>query len=98
MLPGCERGRRDSPQISAKTPKARLVEVVYITQCCIDGNSRLLVYVHCTDNNRAETVLELFTQVTQEYGIPSRVRSEHGLENVGVVKFMLENRVTVVEA
>ena len=31
MLPGCERRRQDilSPQISAQTPKARLVEVVY---------------------------------------------------------------------
>ena len=34
MLPCCERGRRYilSPQISAQTPKARLVEVVYYYQ------------------------------------------------------------------
>lgn len=70
----------------------KLIRYRLVIHCCIDGYSRLLVYVHCANNNRAETVLELFTQGAQEYGIPSRVRSDHGLENVGVAKFMLENR------
>ena len=60
--------------------------------CCVDGYSRVIVYATLTDNNRADTVLELFIKGVQEFGLPSRVRSDHGLENVGVAKYMLENR------
>lgn len=50
------------------------------------------MYATLSDNNRAETVLELFIKGLQEFGLPSRVRSDHGLENVGVAQYMLENR------
>lgn len=59
---------------------------------CVDGYSRLIIYVHCANNNRAETVFNQFLQGISEYGVPSRVRSDHGLENVGVARYMLENR------
>ena len=51
-----------------------------------------LLYATMTDNNRADTVLQLFIKGVQELGLPSRVRSDHGLENIGVVQYMLENR------
>lgn len=59
---------------------------------CVDGFSRIIVYAHCASNNRAETVLEQFTLGVQNYGLPSRVRSDHGLENVKVAYFMIEQR------
>ena len=58
---------------------------------CIDGYSRRIIYLHCSDNNRAETVLTLFTEGVRRYGLPDRVRADRGGENVQVATFMLEH-------
>ena len=58
----------------------------------IDGYSRKIVYLHCSNNNRADTVVHLFQQAVAENGLPSRVRSDMGVENVDVARFMLHNR------
>ena len=57
----------------------------------VDGYTRIPVYLHAGTNNRAETVTDLFTRATEEYGLPSRVRSDKGGENVGVSMYMLEH-------
>ena len=58
----------------------------------IDGFSRLITYLKCSNNNKADTVLGYFVHATKEYGIPSRIRSDHGGENIGVWRFMQEVR------
>ena len=58
----------------------------------IDGFSRLITYLHCSTNNRADTVFTLFQEAIAKYGVPSRVRSDRGGENINVAKFMIENR------
>ena len=58
----------------------------------IDGFSRLITYLKCSNNNTADTVSTYFVQATREYGVPSRVRSDHGGENVGIWRFMEEVR------
>lgn len=55
------------------------------------GFSRLPVYLHCSANNRASAVLSLFVATTVEFGVPSRVRSDLGGENIEVARFMLEH-------
>ena len=55
----------------------------------IDGFSRLPVYLEATTNNRAETVLQSFSNVVGSYGLPSRVRCDKGGENVMVSEYML---------
>ena len=43
----------------------------------VDGFSRMIVFVKCSDNNRASTMLESFLEGASSYGLPSRVRTDH---------------------
>ena len=58
----------------------------------IDGFSRLIVYLKVSSNNRAETVFTYFQEAVARYNLPSRVRSDLGLENLEVGRFMLTMR------
>ena len=55
----------------------------------IDGYSRIPVFLRCSANNFASTVLSHFLEAVRQYGLPSRVRSDKGGENVDVSLFML---------
>ena len=58
---------------------------------CIDGFSRRIIYIHCADNDRSETVLEYFIDGVECLGLPVRVRADKGGENIGVATYMLEH-------
>ena len=57
----------------------------------IDGFSRMIVYLKASSNNRASTVLKSFLDAVEEFGLPSRVRSDKGGENVDIAKYMLDH-------
>lgn len=58
----------------------------------IDGYSRLITFMNVSTNNRAQTVFDTFMTATQRYGVPSRVRCDHGVENLDVAAFMITYR------
>ena len=61
----------------------------FVIHGAIDGYSRMIVYLRIATNNRADTVLQLFQEAVHKFNLPSRVRSDLGLENIEVARFML---------
>jgi len=70
----------------------KLIRYKLITHICIDGKTRLILYAACRDNNKAETVLSLFQNAVQRWELPSRVRSDYGMENYLVAAHMIQHR------
>ena len=57
----------------------------------IDGYSCLVTYLKASNNNRATTAFSAFEAGVSEYGIPSRVRTDRGGENVEIARYMLQH-------
>jgi hypothetical protein len=48
----------------------------------------VIAFLHTSTTNKAEVVLNLFVQACVKLGLPSRVRCDHGGENIDVALFM----------
>ena len=66
----------------------KLIRYRLVIHGAIDGFSRL----KCSDNNRAETVYNLFMPAIREYGCPLRLRTDKGGENVDMWRHMVAIR------
>ena len=58
----------------------KLIHWRFVLHGRIKGYSRAIVYIKCFTNNVAGTALQCFTDGIQEFGVPSRVRSDRGAE------------------
>lgn len=54
----------------------------------------MITGLRASDNNRGETVHDLFMHAAQVFGVPSRLRGDHGTENIIVATWMEEHRGT----
>lgn len=45
--------------------------------------------LNCTDNNNADTLLTCFLEGVAKYGLPYKVQTDKGLENVKIVDYMI---------
>ncbi|XP_052809238.1 uncharacterized protein LOC128237692 [Mya arenaria] len=72
----------------------KLIRWRFVIHGGIDGYSRLPVFLKVNTNNSAVSVLSAFTEATQLYGLPERVRSDKGGENVLVAEYMVQHNGT----
>ena len=70
----------------------KLIRWRFVVHVGIDGYSRLVTFCQCSADNKAQTVLNLFKKAEEEYGLPLRVRTDFGVENVRVWQYMYEKR------
>lgn len=70
----------------------KLVRWQFVIVRGIDGFSRLIMFLKCTDNNISETLLQCYLSGVDKFVILSRVWSDKWMENVSVVDFMLSKK------
>ena len=51
-----------------------------------------VLYLHCSTNNLAATVMSSFYQAVCDHGVPDQIRSDLGGENVEVWQYMIEQK------
>ena len=54
----------------------------FVIHVAIDGFSRLVSFAEASNNNLSTTVFARFQSAVARFGLPARVRSDHGGENV----------------
>ena len=67
----------------------KLIKWRFVIHGAIDGYSRVVTFMKCHANNRASTVLSSFQEGVDNYGLPKKIRSDHGGENVDVWRYMM---------
>ncbi|KAK7006659.1 hypothetical protein R3P38DRAFT_3601324 [Favolaschia claudopus] len=59
-----------------------LIRYKIVIHCIIDGYSRFVLGIRVHNNNRGASVLRLLLDVITLHGCPSRMRGDHGVENI----------------
>lgn len=71
----------------------KLIRWGFVIHAAIDGFTRCCIYLKCNDNNKSETVLQLFQNAINEANVfPNKIRTDYGTENVLVWETMANMR------
>ena len=63
----------------------------FVIHVAIDGFSWLVTFAEASNNNLSTTVFAHFQKAVEKFGLPARVRSDHGGENVLIWQHMAAN-------
>ncbi|MEQ2223622.1 hypothetical protein ILYODFUR_038469 [Ilyodon furcidens] len=72
----------------------KLIRYNIVVFGAIDGFSRKIFYLNTAGNNKAGTAFCFFMDGVCKHGWPSRVRGDHGVENVDIARCMFTVRGT----
>ena len=64
----------------------------FVIHAGIDGFSRLPTYIVIASDNTMATALKAFQCGVREYGLPEKVRTDKGRENMAIAEYMLQQR------
>ena len=67
----------------------KIIRWKFVIHGATDGFSRTIVMLKCATNNRADTVIQHFISATDTYGLPKKIRTDGGGENVDVWRYMI---------
>ena len=67
----------------------KLIRWRLVIHGAVDGYSRKIMYLVCATNNEADTVVHNFSNAVCSFGLPDKVRSDKGGENVQVWRYTL---------
>ena len=62
----------------------KLIRWQFVTHGVVDGFSRMIVFLQCSTDNTAPTVVKLFEDAICQYGLPEKVCTDLGGENTDV--------------
>ena len=69
----------------------KLISRCFVIFGCVDGYSRLPIYLQCTENNMAATSQNFSLNSIQKLGLPSHVQGDHGVKKY-VAHYMISSR------
>ena len=69
----------------------KLIRCGFVIHVAIDGFSRLVTFAEASNNNLSTAVFAHFQKAVEKFGLPPRVRSDHGGENVLIWQHMAAN-------
>ena len=63
-----------------------------IASGCVDGHGRKTMWLKCSDNDRADTTCNCFSNAIEEHQCPYQVRGDEGSENRKIAKCVIATR------